>query len=127
MRACRLLSGGVSNAFPRSSFRKLSGCTYKPFEEGARKIIALPTQLGMPLHSNYKPIAARIFDCLDQAVRRPRRRHQFPSQLFHGLMMMAVDRRPIGPGKLAHQAVFDQAHLMRVAITRSSLLVFNCF
>src|SRR5260370_18154984 len=79
----------------------------------------------MPLHSQSEPIAARIFDSLDNTVRRPGRRHQFPSHCFDRLMMMTVDGRAFTSRQLPQDAVFQHAHPMRMSIARRALFVLD--
>ncbi len=79
----------------------------------------------MPLNTDYKPITARIFDGLDQTIRGPSGRHQFPSQLFNRLVVMAVYRRCLSLGQLPETTVFQQAHAVRVPITRRTLFVLK--
>src|SRR5260370_17084556 len=79
----------------------------------------------MPLDAHNEPIATRILNCLDDAIRRPGRSHQFPSQRLDRLMMMTVHRRSLSSSQLSHDAVLQQSYAVRMAIARRALVVLN--
>ena len=79
----------------------------------------------MPLNPNDEPVAARIFQGLHNAIRRPGCRDQFPPQRFYRLMMMAVYRCGLCPGQLSQTAVRHQPHSVRVSIPRPALLMLD--
>src|SRR6267378_1848914 len=79
----------------------------------------------MPLHAQNETIAARISDSLDNTVRRPGRRYQFPSQCFDRLMMMTVDGCAFTSRQLPQGAVFQHAHPMRMSIPGRALFVLD--
>src|SRR5882762_394699 len=66
----------------RERARKALGLGYETLKKGPRKFVTLPTKFRMPLHAQHESIAARILDGFDQAIGRPGRSDQFPSQGF---------------------------------------------
>src|SRR5581483_8109402 len=80
--------------------RKLSTLFHEAREERLRQMIFLPAKFRMQLHSQHKAVAAGIFHCFDQAVRRPRRGDYFPSQSLYCLMMVTIHGHRRGSGEL---------------------------
>ena len=66
----------------------------------------------MPLYAEHKAVAAGILYCLDDSVRSPGCRYQFPAQRLDRLMMMAINRRVFSTRQLTEQAVFQNSHAM---------------
>src|SRR5215510_13237555 len=98
---------------------------YKPFEDGQRKLVLLPSYFGMPLHAEREAVGTRIDDRLDNPIRRARDHAQIASDLIDGLMMRAVDARGFAAGKFGEQRTGLDPDVMRGSINGLPLLVFD--
>src|ERR1700680_4327794 len=92
---------------PRHGLGELVRFVHESIEQSARKLVSLPGEFRMPLHTDYETIATWILDSLNEAIGRPGRGHQFPSQCFDSLMMVTIDRRAIRSCQLSHDTVLQ--------------------
>src|SRR5215831_3449654 len=68
-------------------------CLNELFEDGLRKLIFLPPDLGVPLHAERETIRARVDDRFNNPIRRARNHLQIAPDFIYGLVMRAVDAR----------------------------------
>src|SRR5262245_31207521 len=88
----------------------------KSFEDGPRESIVLPSDLGMPLHTEHEPARTRIDDGFDHSVQRPGDHSQITSEVLDRLMMAAVDPGRSPPRQLGQPRIRTDLNMMRWTI-----------